>query len=60
MSKLGWMLIGAIVGVVVIYMVYTAQRTTRKDAGREIGEAVQATGDYVHDTAQEVKHDLQN
>ena len=59
MSKVSWMLIGAIIAVVAIYLIYNSQRTSRQEAGTEINQAVKATGDYLHDTAQEVKHDLQ-
>ena len=58
MSRSGLLVIGAALGILALVMVYNSQRTTRHEAGNEIKEAAQATGDYIHDTAKEVKDDL--
>ena len=59
MTKIAWAFFGAILMLIAIMVFYNAQRTTRQEAGLEINEAAKATGDYIKDTANEVKQDIQ-
>lgn len=59
MSKIGWILTGAALAIIILFLVANAQRTTRKDAGQEIKEAAESTADYVEDTGRDIKNDLQ-
>lgn len=57
-NKMGWILVGAAITLVVLFLVANQQRTTRHDAGEEIKEAAQTTADYVKDTAHDIKNDV--
>ena len=60
MSKIGWVVLAVLTVIVLVYGSYNEHRTTRREAAQEIKEAAQATGDYVKDTAREIKNDLQH
>lgn len=59
MNRLVWIIVGAVIAVALIYVLYNAQNTSSKEAGREIEQAVESTGDYMEDTANKVKRDLE-
>lgn len=59
MSRIGWILTGAVLAIVILFLVANAQRTTSRDAGEEIKEAAESTADYVQDTGRDIKNDLE-
>ena len=60
MTRSTWMIIGALIAVIAIYAIYDAKNTSRNEAGHDIKQAAQSTGDYIKDTGNEIKRDIQN
>lgn len=60
MTRTTWMVIGAVIAVIVGYVIYDSNHTSRDEAGHDLSKAAQSTGEYVKDTANEIKEDIKH